>query len=281
MPETTDTKWRRLKMGLRTVTGVAREGFFIPHRHAGIVPRVHTPYAGLGPVFGARSAQFAECLRHASGYADALMAIDGGGVDRARWDQYWCPRLDGAMAYTMVRHLRPGRIIEIGSGHSTRFMARAIQDGGLDCTFSAIDPAPRAVIENLPVTLYRNVLQNVDRALFGSLEAGDFLCVDSSHILMPGTDVDIVLNRILPQLSAGVIVYFHDIFLPLPYPQDWAWRNYNEQNAVGVLLQGGYELVFASHYVVTQMAEEFAASAVAVLPVLPGAHECGLWLRKE
>jgi predicted O-methyltransferase YrrM len=63
-----------------------------------------------------------------------------------RWNQDWFPRLDAAAAYAMVRALRPRRIVEVGSGHSTRFMARAVEDGGLPTQILAIDPAPRAAL---------------------------------------------------------------------------------------------------------------------------------------
>lgn len=190
------------------------------------------------------------------------------------------PRLDAAVAYTLVRKLAPRLIVEVGSGHSTRFMARAIADGGLETELVTIDPAPRATIEALPVTLVRGTLQQADPELFGRLQSGDMLCVDSSHILMPGTDVDIAVNDILPSLPSGVIVFFHDIFLPDAYPPDWAWRGYNEQNGVGALLQAGYEPLFASRYAVTRMAEDLAATVVARLPLVAGAWESGLWLRK-
>ena len=51
----------------------------------------------------------------------------------------------------MVRSTRPQRIVEVGSGHSTRFMARAVADGGLDTRITAIDPKPRAAICGLNV----------------------------------------------------------------------------------------------------------------------------------
>ena len=146
---------------------------------------------------------------------------------------------------------------------------------------TAIDPEPRAQIAELPISIERKTLQDVDIRLFHSIKAGDFLCIDSSHILMPGSDVDIALNRILPALPSGAVVSFHDIFLPYPYPPDWDWRNYNEQNGVGVLLQGGYELLFASHYVVREMASSWEGTVLSQIPVLEGAHECALWLRKR
>ena len=55
---------------------------------------------------------------------------------------------------------------------------------------------------------------------------------NSSHILMPGSDVDILFNRVLPRLPAGALVHIHDIFLPFDYPAIWGWRNYNEQQGV-------------------------------------------------
>jgi hypothetical protein len=51
----------------------------------------------------------------------------------------------------------------------------------------------------------------------------------SAHILMPGTDVDILFNHVLPGLRRGVLVHVHDIFLPDDYPPEWEWRGYNEQ----------------------------------------------------
>lgn len=275
------TKQERLiQMGMRTVTGRAREGFFIPYRYASGVPGRVEPYAALEPVFAAARPQFERVIGEISSLADDLRAIDGTGPDRARFNQYWCPRLDAMAAYTMVRTRKPRRIIEVGSGHSTRFMARAVADGGLECQMTAIDPKPRAQITELPISIERKTLQDADLSLFDAIEAGDFVCIDSSHILMPGSDVDIALNRILPALSSGAIISFHDIFLPWAYPPDWDWRNYNEQNGVGVLLQGGYELVFASHYVLRDMASSWEGTVIQEIPVLEGAHECALWLRK-
>ena len=178
-------------------------------------------------------------------YRKELLAIDGQGPDKARWEQDWFPRLDAASAYTMVRRFKPKRIIEVGSGHSTRFLYRAVVDGALSTDITSIDPAPRASISALPITLHQSTLQDVDLNIFNALKSGDFLCVDSSHILMPGTDVDIIINHILGNLPSRVIVFFHDIFLPYPYPQSWDWRGYNEQNAVSALLHGGYDVMLS------------------------------------
>jgi hypothetical protein len=49
----------------------------------------------------------------------------------------------------------------------------------------------------------------------------------------------VIFLEILPRLSAGVRVHFHDIFLPYDYPPDWADRYYSEQYVLGAYLLGG------------------------------------------
>ena len=48
-------------------------------------------------------------------------------------------------------------------------------------------------------------------------------------------------------------LHLHDIFLPDDYPASWGWRGYNEQAGVAALLDGRWEPLFASRYVVTRM----------------------------
>jgi hypothetical protein len=125
-------------------------------------------------------------------------------------------------------------------------------------------------------------VQETGLAPFEALAAGDILAIDSSHILMPGSDVDLLLNTVLPILPAGVVVHFHDIFLPDAYPADWDWRGYNEQLGVAALLAGGaWQVLFGSHHVVTRMADAVRASVAGRLPLLAGAMESSLWLEKR
>ncbi len=275
---------RRLRMGLVTVLGLAKRGYFIPHRYAAhTAPSDEsTAYTALGQMFEAARPQFNDVLHVIEGFAKVLEGLGGESPPAPRWGQDWFPRLDAACAYALTRHHAPSRIIEVGSGHSTRFLARAVRDGGLDTSLTAIDPAPRATLETLPITLLRRPLQDVSLDTFSPLGEGDFLFIDSSHVLMPGTDVDILLNQVLPALPAGVLVHIHDVFLPWGYPAAWSWRAYNEQLGVAALLQGGaYELVFASAFVRSAMAAELAGSVTARLPVPDGAFETSLWLRKR
>jgi hypothetical protein len=185
-------------------------------------------------------------------------------------------------AYCLIRQRRPGRVIEIGSGHSTRFFHAAIKAEGFEAEFTAIDPAPRAVIKGLGINFIAATLDKVDLTLFDTLRAGDLLSIDSSHILMPGTDVDDLLNRVLPRLPKGVLVHIHDIFLPHPYPESWTWRGYNEQLGVAPLItSGAHEVIFASHYMATTQATAVAASIVGALPSRTGSLPASLWLEKH
>ena len=85
---------------------------------------------------------FREQIAHISQYTDELRQIGPDTPPQPRWNQTWFPPLDAAIAYAMVRQHAPKYIIEVGSGHSTRFLARAVSDGLLDTSIVAIPPAP-------------------------------------------------------------------------------------------------------------------------------------------
>lgn len=269
---------RRLRFGLSTILGLKAQGFFIPYRYADSVEDLG--YPALRALFREAEPAFLEVLDAIETYGPDLRRI-ADEERTARFRQDWFPRLDAAVAYAIVRRHQPQRVVEVGSGHSTRFLARAVSDGGLPTRISCVDPAPRAKLpdgaEHFPV-----LLNDAPMELFETLEPKDILFIDSSHIAMPGTDVDRLFLDVLPRLRSDVFVHVHDITLPDAYPPEWAWRGYNEQTLVGALLQGGgYELAFASHYVTTTLSSHIERSVLSKLPLLPTAHETSLWLRKR
>ncbi|ACL58525.1 class I SAM-dependent methyltransferase [Methylobacterium nodulans] len=279
------TRLRRAQLALAALAGLPAGGFFIPYRHAASARP--GGYPALDPLFRAAEPAFRSRLAGIEALAPELGRIAAGGPGLAgpvpaRFTQDWFPRLDAAAAYALVRQERPRRILEIGSGHSTRFMAQAVADGALATAITCIDPQPRARLPALPGLRHEARLFGAEDAeAAADLAAGDVLFIDSSHVAMPGTDVDRLLLDVLPRLAPGVLVHLHDVFLPDAYPEAWAWRGYNEQVAVGALLQGGaYALEFASRYVVTRT-RWLDASPVARLPLVPGAFETSLWLRKR
>ncbi len=269
--------------GLATLLGLRQLGIFIPYRYVDrlappdIMPEVESFFHGA-------EATFAAVLSAVDGYADDLLAIakakkPPAGMIAPRFNQSWFPRLDAAVAYALVRARAPRNIVEIGAGHSTRFLARAIADAGLETVIKTIDPSPRAKLDGLAVHHIEAGVQDVGPEVFGHLGRGDILFIDSSHLLLPGSDVDILLSRILPQLPGEVLVHVHDVFLPDPYPRSWAWRGYNEQQALTpLLMMGRFKPVFSSHYVVSRMEKILAESVVSSLPLPKGAFESSLWL---
>jgi len=181
----------------------------------------------------------------------------------------------------MVRRFAPRRIVEVGSGHSTRFFARAVADGATATQLTAIDPAPRATLAGLPIELLQVHVQQAGNTPFAQLADGDFLVVDSSHKMGPGSDVQLLVEQVLPALPAGVCVHFHDIFLPQDYPEAWGWRRYSEQGAVATLLSdGSYSILFASAWIIAQRKHLLGTGVLGRLPLVPGAIESSLWLRK-
>jgi len=275
---------RRSVMGLATVLGLARKGFFIPYRYAHALPRpgARAPYAILGELLHDHEDDFRTLLDGMDGFISDLEKISVDNPPEPRWNQDWFPRLDAAAAYTLVRAGRPRHIVEVGSGHSTRFLARAMRDGGIEGRITAIDPHPRTSLLGIrDLELLRAPVQDIGLQVFDSLNPGDMLFIDSSHVLMPGSDVDLLINRALPALPSGVLVHFHDIFLPDDYPPQWAWRGYNEQLAVAALVMSkSYVPVFASHFVTSRMREILSRTSVSRILRLTGAFESSLWLRK-
>ena len=268
-------------MGLLTILPGPSKGWFIPYRYA---PAVSPPkrYAALESVFKSAESDFRLFLNEIDSYKTDLLAIGSEPPPQPRWEQGWFPRLDAAAAYTMVRKHQPRRIVEIGSGHSTRFFARAVQDGEFNCELISIDPEPRANFSGLDVMHICSTCQRADDAIFSNLESGDVLFIDSSHILMPGSDVDYFLNNIWHIICPGVIVHIHDVMLPDGYPEAWNWRGYNEQAAIAPLISSAHvRLLFSSNYLMTRMLDDFYSSSVQKLPMMQGAVDTSLWLLKE
>jgi predicted O-methyltransferase YrrM len=269
-------RWRRLALGLPTVLGLTPRGWFIPHRYAPLLPPpgAQPPYPAVEALFERHAAAFEAVIDLIDGHAAALEA------KRSLLDQSWFPSLDAAAAYALVRDRKPQHVVEVGSGHSTRVLAKAL--GGVG-EILAIDPAPRADIAGLPgVQVVPSTVQAAAPELFDGLGPGDVLFIDSSHILMPGSDVDLLLNRVLPRLPSGVLVHIHDIFLPFDYPPIWGWRAYNEQQGVLPLLTtGAYTPVFSSVWAGRRLGDRLARSVVARLPSPSDALSTSLWLEKR
>lgn len=135
--------------------------------------------------------------------------------------------IDADVLYAMVRALKPRRIVELGSGYTSLIIAQACvrnAEEGSQTRYRAFDPYPG--VAEPPLTgldeLVSALAQDVPREVFGELAAGDMLVVDTTHTVKTGGDVNRIVLDVLPALLPGVVVHFHDIFLPWEYPRVWA-----------------------------------------------------------
>ena len=159
----------------------------------------------LTPLFEVALPHMRHFLTSKSDYRADLIVIGPDNPLEPRWNQDWFPRFDSLAAYVVVRRAQPARIIEVGAGHSTRFLARAIRDGNLPTRLTSIDPQPRAKLSGFDVLT--KLLQDLPLSFFGSLTLGEIIFVDSSHVLAPGSDVERLLEHILALLPSRILVY--------------------------------------------------------------------------
>lgn len=135
---------------------------------------------------------------------------------------------DAECWYNILRHFKPRRVVEIGSGYSTRMAKQALDENrkeGHPATHVCIEPYNMPWLESMNLdAVIRSKVEDTPLERFTELEAGDVLFIDSSHVLRTGGDVFFEFLHVLPNLKEGVVVHIHDIFLPYEYPQHWIER---------------------------------------------------------
>ncbi len=198
--------------------------------------------------------------------------------------------VDAEVLYCMIRHSRPRRIVEIGSGFSTYVAAAAglkNTEEGDPVELIAVDPYPNEVLRGGFPGLSRLIprrVQDVDPQWFTALEGNDILFIDSSHTVRIDSDVRLLVLEVLPRLKPGVLVHFHDIFLPYDYPREWVvkeHRFWTEQYLVQAFLAFNYafEVVWMGSYMHIHHSEKLKKAFASYDParVWPGS----LWIRRK
>jgi len=150
---------------------------------------------------------------------------------------------DAPIYYAIIRHFKPKNIIEIGAGHSTKLAYEAsIKNSNTNIT--AIDPFVKKLRKiKLPkkVTFIEKSVQEVPLSFFEKLSENDILFFDGTHVSKIGSDVNFIILQVLPILKPGVLIHFHDIFLPKEYPRKWLREDllfWNEQYLLNAFLIG-------------------------------------------
>jgi hypothetical protein len=198
--------------------------------------------------------------------------------------------VDAELLYAMVRARKPRRVVELGSGMTTLLIGAAARRNAADGVATehlAYDPYPRAQIlgeEPPPPTRFEpKRATEVTLEDFARLEDGDILFVDTTHTVKLGSDVNYVVLDVLPTLASGVIVHFHDIFLPWEYPREWFesmdyfWA---EQYLIQAFLafNGEFEVEIPANAVAVEHPDRLTK---AIPSFVPGRRPGALWLRRR
>jgi len=150
---------------------------------------------------------------------------------------------DSEILYSMIRYFKPRKVIEIGSGESTKFVKAGLDENEKETGYKAeqicIEPFEQPWLEKSGMKIIRKKVEEVDLSLFSKLSENDILFIDSSHVIRTKGDVVWEYLKIIPSLKKGVIIHCHDIFLPKDYPLSWIETRkwfWNEQYLLQALL---------------------------------------------
>lgn len=286
-----------LKSALQRTTGTlgfdaVRRDFYspIPDWRAEPESRWSEPSALRGIGFDI-DAQLEELERLARWFPEFSPPLEAPGGDRSvlHLDNGFYGPLDADILHATVRDLRPSRVLELGSGYSSLIIGAAAERNRADghpLRHDVYDPYARADLQpgiRDVATLHAVSAVDVPLDEFTALGAGDVLFVDTTHTVKLGSDVNFVVLEVLPVLAPGVVVHFHDIFLPWEYPRVWFetlevyWA---EQYLLQAYLSGnpGYEVVLGSAAVLRAAPDRVGA----VVPHLEHRNHPGaFWLRRR
>ncbi len=194
---------------------------------------------------------------------------------------------DATMLYCMMRHARPRRIIEVGSGFSSAAMLDVnhvhFRDN-IELTF--IDPDMTRLCALLgpgeadSLRLIERPVQEVPLDEFRRLEENDILFIDSSHVVKIGSDVSRLIFDVLPTLRRGVLIHIHDITDNLEYPREWLdrGRSWNELYFVRAFLM--YNPAFRIELYTAWLRLKHGAWFREHMPICCQGGGGQLWLRK-
>lgn len=189
--------------------------------------------------------------------------------------------------FGMMQTIKPKRIIEIGAGYSTAAMLDIDElffDGKIE--FKIVEPYPDRLLKLLRdrdfqhIDLQERPVQEIETQEFSSLEPGDMLFVDSSHVSKVDSDLNHLLFRILPALQDGVVIHFHDIYYPFEYPSSWVYegRAWTECYLLRAFLQynDAFRVLFYNSYIAHKYADRIAKN----MPLFAKSAGSSLWMEK-
>jgi len=198
-----------------------------------------------------------------------------------------------AATHSLLRRIKPQRVIEIGSGSSSRVIAGALRanarSGGPTVQYTVIDPFPAPELDKVPgvARLLKQEVERTDVALFSELRANDVLFVDSGHTVRIGGDVNFLILDVLPVLAPGVVVHFHDIPLPYEYAEVYYTNPrfrmfWTESYLLQAFLcyNATYEILLAMNYLMLDRLEAFRTAFSFYDPAIHRYPSHSFWIRR-
>lgn len=243
------------------------------------------PPAWLADLFAPAASATMELLRqHLSSEVFGAVPVQAGEHVGAYWNNRYLSPVDAATLMAIVAAHRPARVVEVGSGHSTRFFDAARRFQGATTHLTSIDPAPRAEVRGIADTVVEQRVEALGAEPFAALRSGDVLFIDGSHRVLTDSDTVALFLEVLPSLPPGVLVHVHDVFLPRDYPSAWRSRFYSEQYLVAALLWGvrdRVEILAANAHLADVARSELDAwwTSVDGPPRPSDVFDCSLWFR--
>jgi Methyltransferase domain len=246
------------------------------------------PHKQLNDIINENRAEYAQILRGVLSLADTFQKIKKTGNEtntmRPTWNNGFLPGLDIMVLYTLIGMKNPAQYIEIGSGNSTKVVAKAVDDFRLPTRITSIDPFPRAEIDEIAHKIIREPFENIDFSFIFDLKLNDILFIDNSHRVLPNSDAMVFFMEVLPKLPVGVIVHIHDIYLPHDYPQFMCDRFYSEQYLLAAFIMANpkrYCPIMPNYFVSEDKELSSILDTVWVHPNLQGVEKHGgsFWLQ--
>jgi predicted O-methyltransferase YrrM len=200
--------------------------------------------------------------------------------------------IEALLLYLMLRHVKPSRVVEVGSGVSTFYTLSALDANrakdNVTANLTCVEPYPndklRSLVSERNVGLRASEVQDAGFEIFEELSANDVLFIDSSHVSKKDSDVDFLFLEVLPRLRKDVLIHIHDISLPMPaLPREHflfdSYLFWNENALVRAFLtfNTAFRIVMCQSYLHHHKPEALKALVPAYNPQ---AHfPTSLWLR--
>jgi len=140
------------------------------------------------------------------------------------WKNPYFSYSDAMAYYCVIRHFKPKKIVEIGSGFSTLVADKAIKKNGHG-EIVIIEPYPMKILSKLETVkkIENKFVQDIKISkLINLVESANIWFIDSTHTVKNGSDCLYIYLKAMPEIKTNLIVHSHDIFLPYPLPKEWA-----------------------------------------------------------